>query len=324
MKGPALQPILAEFVKDIIKRNQSERTAQEYVRDIQLFSAFLRGVLPMDAKTSLPDRAKSDWWLSSIEPVEKATLSQIDDFLMWLRVTRKNSATAARRKIAALRAFYRWQRSRGQRDDNPAADVVLPKLPQRLVKALPKEDVTKILHARTAGQSDFERARNAAILAVLYTSGVRRAELVALNVDGVDLKRRRLQVIGKGNKERLVFLNPAAAAILGAYLRLRPDTNSDPALFLGRSLGNAQRKRISAGYVAQIVDEVRKISGVRKHVTPHMFRHSLGTHLYESGVDLLVIKDLLGHESVSTTQIYVKASQTHAKRSYDSADLADL
>jgi site-specific recombinase XerD len=142
-------------------------------------------------------------------------------------------AVAVRRKVVALRAFYSYLRSEGVRPDNPVLDVKAPKAGKRLPVVLREQEVAKILRTQIAGRTDFQRLRDRAILELLYASGLRRAEIASLNAHDVDLERRMLRVIGKGNKERIVFFNQTAADAMRAYLGLRPRT-SDEAFFVGR------------------------------------------------------------------------------------------
>jgi site-specific recombinase XerD len=177
--------------------------------------------------------------------------------------------------------------------------------------------VSKLLATSLAGRSDFQRARDAAMLEVLYASGIRRAELVGLNVNDVDLGRRRMRVIGKGNKERLVIINLTAVDALRRYLALRP-ASADPAFFLSR-----RKRRLSVRQLWEIFRDIAAVSKVTARVTPHTLRHSFATHLLENGADIMTIKELLGHESLASTQIYMKATIDHMSKVYDAAHPRD-
>ena len=152
---------------------------------------------------------------------------------------------------------------------------------------------------------------------LLYASGIRRAELVGLNLSDVDLERRRMRVIGKGNKQRTVFINHAAADAIRNYLGVRPRT-SDEALFLSR-----RKQRLSHRQAWVVFRDFAQLAGLTMHVTPHVMRHSFATHLLENGADIMTIKELLGHESLSTTQIYTNVSLEHMRRSYEEAHPRD-
>jgi integrase/recombinase XerC len=314
-------PSIAEFSSQIeLERGQSARTAEEYSRDVELFGRFLEGQLPEPDAKQVPknDRAPA----ASFTMLGDATASDIRRFVVELMGKRGYSAVAVRRKLAALRAFYALQKREGRRGDNPALDVPPPKAPRRLPNVLSQDDVGTILRTRIAGQNDFERTRNAAILGLFYASGIRRAELVGLNLADVDLETRRLRVIGKGDKQRTVFINAATVALLSQYLVHRPRT-ADEALFVGKQRRASLPGRLSSGYVGQLFQVFVRISGLTKHATPHMLRHSFATHLLENGADIVTIKELLGHESLSTTQIYVNLSMEHMRKTYEGAHPMD-
>src|SRR5579872_6237610 len=210
-------PTIAEFAAYVrLELGRSARTSEEYARDIDLFANFLE-----------PGHAAG----SAFAKLPAATASDVRRFVMELMGPRKYGATSVRRKIAALRSYFALQKREGRRRDNPAADVPPPKAPKRLPQYMSEPEVAQLLKTRRAGKTEFQRLRDVAIMELLYASGIRRAELVGLNVSDVDLDRRRMRVIGKGDKERTVFINVAAADAIRAYLLVRPRT-SDEALFL--------------------------------------------------------------------------------------------
>jgi site-specific recombinase XerD len=247
----------------------------------------------------------------------KADTSDIRRFVMELMGPRKYTATSVRRKIAALRSFFSLQKREGRRSDNPAQDVPPPKAAKRLPQVMSEAEVSKLLRIKVAGKDPIQKLRNAAIMELLYASGIRRAELVGLNLSDVDLDRRLMRVIGKGNKQRTVFINQAAADAIRSYLNVRP-RSSDEGLFLSR-----RKTRLSHRQAWVIFREFAQLAGLVKHVTPHVMRHSFATHLLENGADLMTIKELLGHESLSTTQIYTNVSLEHMRRNYEEAHPRD-
>jgi site-specific recombinase XerD len=296
-------PTVAEFAAFLrLERGQSPRTSEEYARDVELFGAFLE-----------PGRAQDQ----PFAKLSGTTPSDVRRFVMELMGPRKYTASSVRRKIAALRSYFALQKREGRRTDNPAQDVPPPKAPKRLPHVMTEREVGKLLRTRIAGKSEFQRLRDIAIMELLYASGIRRAELVGLNLSDVDLDRRLMRVIGKGNKQRTVFINQAAADAIRNYLALRPRT-ADEALFLSK-----RRSRMSHRQAWVIFRQFAQLSGLTKHVTPHVMRHSFATHLLENGADLMTIKELLGHESLSTTQIYTNVSLEHMRRSYEEAHPRD-
>lgn len=296
-------PTIAEFAAYLrLERGQSPRTSEEYARDVELFGGFLE-----------PGVVKG----RPFGKLAEATASDVRRFVMELMGPRKYTPVSVRRKIAALRSYYALQKREGRRADNPAADVPPPKAPKRLPHVMSEGEVARLLKTRRSGKTDFQRLRDVAIMELLYASGIRRAELVGLDLSDVDVDRRRMRVIGKGNKQRTVFLNHAAAEAIRAYLGVRP-RSADEALFLSR-----RKTRLSHRQAWVIFREFAQLSGLAKHVTPHVMRHSFATHLLENGADIMTIKELLGHESLSTTQIYTNVSLEHMRRTYEDAHPRD-
>jgi integrase/recombinase XerD len=294
---------IAEFAAYLrLERGQSPRTSEEYARDIELFGEFLEPGHPKDAP---------------FFRLKDATISDVRRFVMELMGPRKYAAASVRRKIAALRSYFGLQKREGRRADNPAQDVPPPKAAKRLPHVMSEPEVAKLLRTRIAGKTDFQRLRDIAMMELLYASGIRRAELVGLNLSDVDLERRIMRVIGKGNKQRTVFINQASADAIAAYLGVRPRT-PDEALFVSK-----RKTRLSHRQAWVVFRQFAALSGLAKHVTPHVMRHSFATHLLENGADLMTIKELLGHESLSTTQIYTNVSLEHMRRSYEEAHPRD-
>jgi site-specific recombinase XerD len=299
-----LDPLVVEFMVWLRATMRSDRTVREYVRDVELFGAFLQGREPTGAN-GLPYRGPFG------SAFVDATETSVMQFVIHLGELR-HSAAAIRRRLAVLRRFFGHLKTQRRRPDNPAVGILNIPLPKRLPKAIPLRDVMTLIGTRgAAGQPEDRWRRDYAILELFYASGVRRAELVGINVADVDFSDRTIRVIGKGNKERFVFFNRATAAALKAYLRVRR-RSKDGALFVsrqGRRLSYQQVGRLFAGYVA--------LSGLEGKITPHTMRHSVATHLHQSGVDLMTIKDFLGHASIQTTQIYAQMKPAHVKRSYE-------
>jgi len=296
-------PTIAEFAAYLrLERGQSPRTSEEYARDVELFGAFLE-----------PGHSKDAPFLR----LPQTTTSDVRRFVMELMGPRKYTPVSVRRKIAALRSYFSLQKREGRRVDNPAQDVPPPKAPKRLPHVMSEPEVGKLLRTRVAGKSDEQRLRDIAMMELLYASGIRRAELVGLNLSDVDLDRRLMRVIGKGNKQRTVFINQAAADAIRNYLSVRP-RSTDEALFLSK-----RKARLSHRQAWVVFRQFAQLSGLTKHVTPHVMRHSFATHLLENGADLMTIKELLGHESLSTTQIYTNVSLEHMRRSYEEAHPRD-
>lgn len=296
-------PLLAEFASSLTaEMNYSRRTASEYARDVEGFGRFLQ---PKGERSKL-SRA-----------VAKAKPGDIRRYILHVRDRLGYKAVSVRRKIFALRKFYGYERQEGRRKDNPAAEVKPPKGDHALPRVLKERDVSRLLRTRIAGRSDLLRLRDVAMLEVLYASGIRRAELVGLNLSDVDLERRTMRVLGKGNKERLVLINKAAKDAIRMYMSLRP-RSADGALFLSE-----RGSRLSLNQAGKIFRLYADLSGITEHATPHTMRHSFATHLLQNGADLVTIKELLGHASLATTQIYTNVSLEHMRQTYDDAHPRD-
>jgi site-specific recombinase XerD len=279
----------------LLERGRAARTVVEYRADIAAFAG----------------------WRGSRAAVLNAASADIRRFIVLLLQERGYAATAVRRKLAALRAFYGYLTLEKVISENPALGIPSPKAPSRLPKVLSEDEVARVLRTSAAGRSDEFRLRDRAMLELLYASGIRRAELAGLNLEDVDLELRQARVIGKGNKERVVLLNQAAADAISQYLGVRP-RSADPAVFLSRN-----KRRLGLRQIWVIFRDAVTLSGLAKTASPHIMRHSFATHLLENGADLVTIKELLGHESLATTQIYTNVSRGHMRRAYDSAHPRD-
>ena len=297
-------PLIGNFAEYLAARNASARTAIAYQRDLESFGSFLAA----RARGGKPGRHLPPPY----RELPAAESSDISAYASHLLKARSYSPKSIRRKLSSLRTFYKFVKMTGRRETNPASEVPSPKIGKSLPKALSERDVGKLLHASLAGRDETLRLRDRALLEVLYGSGIRRSEVVGLNLEDVDLERRQMRVIGgKGNKDRTVLLTHAAADAMRRYLAHRP-RSADPAFFLSR-LG----RRISDSSLYKIFRLFVAISGIDHSATPHTLRHSFATHLYENGADLLMIKELLGHESLATTQVYTKVSVQRLRDQFD-------
>jgi integrase/recombinase XerC len=218
--------------------------------------------------------------------------------------------TSVARRLAALRSFFRFLVRRGRARGNPARDVRTPRLPKRLPGHLPIDESEALLRA---GAADSRAgARDRAVLETLYATGVRVAELAALDVEDVDLGEGAARVLGKGGKERIVPLGRQAIEAIRAYLA-RGHPGSGP-LFRNRRGG-----RLTVRSLGRVVRARAHAAGLARRVTPHTLRHTFATHLLDAGADLRVIQELLGHARLGTTQKYTHISADHLMKVYDRA-----
>ncbi len=271
------------------QRDYSPHTLRAYGRDLEDFLQFV-----------------------GEEEVERASGLRIRAFLANLRqrgVSRKTMA----RKLAALRSFYRYLAREGMVEGNPAVGVRSPRLPKRLPKFLTEKQVNALLDA--PDKSKLWGLRDAAIMEMLYGSGIRVSELAGLERDDVDLLGEMIRVKGKGRKERISPLGGVAAAVLRRYLeavdREITGRRDRRALFINQRGG-----RLTARSVRRVVDRYLAQSGVGADTSPHTLRHSFATHLLDRGADLRAVQELLGHASLSSTQIYTHLTTERLREVY--------
>jgi integrase/recombinase XerC len=292
-------PLLADLRGYLLtERKRSPLTVAAYERDLVEFSEFLRG----------------EGGGVSLRSV-KAT--HIRRYIAYMFDGRGYDSRTVNRKLSSIRALYRFLKITGVLENDPAAAIPGPSFAKKRPAPLKVDEVMKLLRTSLAGRTDAARLRDCAIMELFYASGMRRAELAGVRLADVDLAERTIRVTGKGNKERLVVINHAAAEAIEAYLRVRP-RSADPRLFLGRG-GNG----LTPQHVWRIFRAIYSVSGVTKHATPHTLRHSFATHLVENGVDLETVRELLGHESLATTGVYLQLAMGHKRRAYDEAHPRD-
>jgi integrase/recombinase XerD len=225
---------------------------------------------------------------------------QPDDILQYLSTSKKVSERSQSRFLSALRSFYDWMQIEGYMSENPCDRVDMPKLGVYLPSVLSVQEVEAIINSVDC--SDWMGLRDKAILEVLYGCGLRVSEAVGLRISGLYLDEGFIRIIGKGNKERLIPLGDMACNAVRAYLDVRPQPahpQSDDLLFLNRF-----GKSFSRVSMFKLIKKQALIAGVSKEISPHTFRHSFATHLVENGADLRVVQEMLGHESITTTEIY--------------------
>jgi integrase/recombinase XerC len=289
-----------------LERNRSRLTVEAYARDLHEFGAFLTG-----------DTTGESPMGREYPQLRNATTSDVRRYVMHVSGAKGYDMRTVRRKLSSIKALYRFMKLTSVRDDDPASIVSGPKLERKLPEHLDQDEIRGLLATSLAGQTDERRLRDAAILELLYASGIRRAEVTTIDLGDIDLKNREIRIHGKGSKERIVLVNRSAADAIAAYLRVRP-RGRDEAVFLGRG-----GKRLSPMHVWRIFRDLYRVSGIDRHASPHTLRHSFATHLAQNDVDLETVRELLGHESLATTGIYLRMSMQHKKRAYDRAHPRD-
>jgi integrase/recombinase XerC len=296
-------PEVEEFLRFLwAERNASPPTLRNYESDLLQFEGYL------SAEGDLASEAM-DWM--KIDP------HLIRSFLSHLLAQGNSRATVAR-KLACLRTFFQYLLRKGRVPANPAKRVANPKLHRRLATFLSVDEAISLV--QSADEPTAQGLRDRAILELFYGAGIRRSELVGLNLADLDLDGHQVRVRGKGGKERIVPMGSPAVLALRGYLEHRgellhqagPDEEAETALFLNR-----WRRRLSGRSVAQIVLKYLRRSGVARRISPHGLRHSYATHLLDAGADLRAIQELLGHARLSTTQRYTHLSMDKIMEVYD-------
>jgi integrase/recombinase XerD len=253
--------------------------------------------------------ALADWLEHSPASV---TTEELERYLAELRAAGLSGATVARR-VASLRSFFRHLVLIGAADANPAADLVLPRRTRRLPRALSPSEAERLIDA--AAGTTPRTLRDRALVELLYGAGLRVSEAVGLEKGGVDLDQRLVRTIGKGGKERVVPVGRQAVEALRRYLgRGRPhlDRRHRPELFL-----NAQGGALTRAGAFLILRKLAAKAGLEpERVHPHLLRHSFATHLLEGGADLRAIQEMLGHASLSTTQVYTRVESQRLRSAY--------
>lgn len=275
-------------------RKLSGKTIEAYQRDLSSYERWL------DARGS------------DVQGVDTGTVRRYVGHL-----ARKHAATSSvNRQLSALKGFYRHLEREGVIESSPAQSVRGLKQGSVLPSFLFQEEMAKLLQIQGG---DFAAARDRLIFEVLYSTGCRIAELVQMDVGGIDEDRGAILVRGKGNRERYVFLGRPALGALAEYLPLRAArlgsrTGEENALFV-----NQRGRRLTPRGVAHIIETRLRQKGLAKHVSPHTFRHSFATHLLDNGADIRVVQELLGHATVSTTQVYTHLGLGRLKSIYAQA-----
>ena len=305
--GVALDDQLRAYLDHLtVERGVAANTLSSYRRDLGRYREYL-GAL-------------------GVGDLADVTQNQVSGFLVALREGGDDhpplAASSAARSLIAVRGLHRFAAAEGVADVDVAREVRPPAPAKRLPKALPVEQVIALLEA-AGGESDADtpsRLRDRAMLELLYSCGARISEVTALDVDDIDVESRSVVLLGKGGKQRVVPIGRPALAALDAYLvRGRPALvkRSNPALFLNVRGGRLSRQ--SAWQVLAAAAERAGIDTATTHVSPHTLRHSFATHLLEGGADVRVVQELLGHASVTTTQVYTLVTVTALREVYAQA-----
>lgn len=288
-----------------VGKNASDKTLENYRRYLKKFSSFL----------------------GEETPVEEITLEKVEDFRLFL-ARQKNERTGDRillktqnYHLIALRAFLKFLQKRDIKSFTPEK-IELPKIPERDIEHLEREEVERLFLA--VDTSTLLGKRDMAILTTLFSTGLRVSELCSLHKNEINIERGEFAVRGKGRKVRVVFLTPLAGEKIQEYLNARGDSSAPLFIAHARKSGKGavnrattDDRRLTRGVVEEIVKKYALRAGIVKKVTPHTLRHSFATTLLKNGADLRSVQMMLGHASITTTQIYTHLTDTHLKKVHE-------
>lgn len=311
-------PVLKEFLNYALAvRSLSSRTVDAYHIDLRTFFRYLKQF----RNSELKDIPISEIEIANIELpfVKQTTKEEIYEFIYYINKERNNSPTARARKLCSIKAFFKYcVTKKAYFEYNPSLDIDAPALKKTLPKYLSLEECIELLRSVKTGFTE----RDFCIITLFLNCGMRLSELVGINM--TDFKEGKIRILGKGNKERTVYLTPACQDALDIYLSARarlPQLQDQRALFVSN-----RGTRLTGRRVEQIVENCLAQAGLSgKGYSPHKLRHTAATLMYRSGnADVLALQEILGHENVSTTQIYTHISREQLEDAVKSSPLAKM
>ena len=297
---------IQEFIRYLsLEKNASPHTCRCYRKDLEGFEDFLKG-------TGMYVGASE-----SVE-IEKADRMAIRKYMSSLH--RKNKKSSIARKISTLRSFFKYLAREQVIASNPARSVSTPKVEKTLPTTLTVDEAFRLMESpksipeKSSKASKENRSRDRAILELLYSSGLRVSELVALNLDQLNSDLGIVRVMEKGRKERIVPVGIKALEALKVYLEERGASRGEDPIFV-----NSFGERLTTRSVGRLIKKYTRHSGIFRKVSPHSLRHTFATHLLDAGADIREIQEMLGHASLSTTQKYTHVSMGRLMEVYDKA-----
>lgn len=276
--------VINDFISYISKKNYSINTYTSYINDLYYFYIFIK------------------------KDLKKVTFEDVKDYLEHLNL-KKEKSSSVRRKISSLKSFYKFLYKNNYMDkkDYPLTKVAYPKMEKKLPKFIYYNDLLEIINEST---KDKDGVRDRLIIEMLYATGVRVSELVNIKVNDIDFNNRRIIVLGKGNKERIVYYGEYAEEVLKEYMKTHERKNHNY-LFV-----NSKGGQLTDRGVRYIIDNIMSKLSVKTHVTPHVLRHTFATDMLNNGCDIKVVQELLGHSSLKATEIYTHVTNEHLKKVY--------
>ncbi len=301
--------------------NKSPNSVKEYNYDLNMFLKYMKINFKLTKENDFSKINIKDF---DIQTLKKITTNDINSFLSYLALNQGSKPATRARKISTIRIFFAYLFDQKLIDDNPAIGIKTPKQEKRMPKYLSLDDSKKLLNV-TADENDENKERDYAIITLFLNCGLRLSELVGINISNIDFSENRLTVIGKGNKERTIYLNESCIKAIQDYMSVRPkegvkidSKGSNKALFLSK-----RKERISNRMVQYIVErELMKAGLDTSKYSTHKLRHTAATLMYQYGhVDIRALQELLGHESIATTEIYTHVSNEQVRNAVESNPL---
>lgn len=320
--------IVEQFLRYLkFEKRFSEHTAKCYGADLAQFSEFLLNTSSDSSSSDLTHLGHQDGGVATAvatqteqEVDQKLLAVDVDEartYLAFLNDKGYSKATIAR-KLATLRSFYKFVVKTGRRDSNPLSAIRTPKQEKKLPRFLEFEEVKRLLE--TPPTDSWLGARDRAILETLYSTGIRVSELVGLNMDDIDFLGEVIHIRGKGKKERITPISSSALQAIQHYMEYRNRRAQSNSHFDSKVLFvNKHGQRLSTRSVRRKMDKYLKQAGLDPAISPHTLRHSFATHMLNNGADLRSVQELLGHQSLSTTQVYTHLTTRKLKEVYDNA-----
>ena len=328
-----LPKLLKDYLNYNVNLNKSNATINEYKYDLTRFLKYMKALEKSTKNINLDD--------VDISHIDSKFLKRIDssdiyEYISYLKTNQNNSATTRARKIASIKGFFRYLYLKAKViDDNPAKEIETPKLEKTLPKYLTLNESQRLLNKAKEGDKQQLRrikhpekeltkhqkdlaTRDYAIVTLFLNCGMRLSELVGINISHIKFDESLLTVVGKGNKQRTVYLNKACVSALNDYLKIRPvitGTDKD-ALFL-----SDRKKRISKRMVQTSISQYLESAGLNGY-SVHKLRHTAATLMYQNGVDVRALQEILGHENIGTTEIYTHVDNYQIRQAIENNPLA--
>ncbi|MCI7332795.1 MAG: tyrosine-type recombinase/integrase [Mollicutes bacterium] len=276
--------VINDFISYISKKNYSVNTYTSYINDLYYFYIFIK------------------------KDLTKVTFEDIKDYLEHLNL-KKEKTSSIRRKISSLKSFYKflYKNNYINKKDYPLTKIAYPKMEKKLPKFIYYNDLLEIINESS---KDKDGVRDRLIIEMLYATGVRVSELINIKINDIDFNNRRIIVLGKGNKERIVYYGEYAEEVLKEYMKTHESKNHNY-LFV-----NSKGGKLTDRGVRYIIDNIMSKLSVKTHVTPHVLRHTFATDMLNNGCDIKVVQELLGHSSLKATEIYTHVTNEHLKKVY--------